>query len=361
MTIGERLAAADNRPSGFDYMRIFLSFSVLWMHTARVSYGLDGFLWDGPLRPLLKSILPIFFALSGFLVAGSLGRSKSLISFLGNRVIRIYPALIVEVALSAFVLGSIFTTLPLSEYFSSHGFHIYLLNALGDIHFNLPGVFLRNPDPNIINAQLWTVPFELGCYLAIAVLFLLGVQRHRIIAPIGACAFIIISLCYRYYKHGDNFLVFPNVVPGIVLIGAFLFGVSLFLYRDRVTYSSRILALSVVFCFAVLTFTSVGDIFCAPAFAYITVYIGLCSPRRISLLRHADYSYGVYLYGFVIQQAIAATWAWSHVWYINGIIASLFASVFAACSWHFIEKPALALRHVVLKIESRYLIYKARF
>jgi peptidoglycan/LPS O-acetylase OafA/YrhL len=36
-----------------------------------------------------------------------------------NRGLRILPALIVEVALSAFVLDAIFTTLPLSEYFTA--------------------------------------------------------------------------------------------------------------------------------------------------------------------------------------------------------------------------------------------------
>ena len=63
-------------------------------------------------------IVPMFFALSGFLVAGSFERSKTLITFLGLRVFRIVPALSVEVFLSAIILGSFFTTNDLRNYLS---------------------------------------------------------------------------------------------------------------------------------------------------------------------------------------------------------------------------------------------------
>ncbi len=98
---------------------------ILW-HTIALSYGrgTELSLWP-PIVVVVRLVLPMFFCLSGFLVAGSLARTKTLISFIGFRVLRIVPALCVEVTLSALVLGTIFTTLPAREYFSSIEFFKY--------------------------------------------------------------------------------------------------------------------------------------------------------------------------------------------------------------------------------------------
>src|SRR5271170_8071198 len=106
-------------------MRLCLSLSVVIWHTTEVSYGRDSeaYAWNSPWRMLLGLILPMFFALSGFLVAGSLERSKTLITFLGLKAFRIVPALAGDVLLSALILGPIVTTVPLTTYFFSPEFH----------------------------------------------------------------------------------------------------------------------------------------------------------------------------------------------------------------------------------------------
>ncbi len=85
--------------------------------------------------------------------------------------------------------------------------------------------------------------------------------------------------------------------------------------------------------------------------AYLTVFLGLLNPRKLSILRGADYSYGLYLYGFVIQQSISEIGDWTHHWYVNFVIAMVFASAFAAFSWHFIEKPTLGLKKYLPEME----------
>jgi peptidoglycan/LPS O-acetylase OafA/YrhL len=65
-----------------------------------------------------------------------------------------------------------------------------------------------------------------------------------------------------------------------------------------------------------------------------------------------DYSYGLFLYGFVIQQVIAQMGPWAHHWYINLILSLPIAAAFAAFSWHAIEKPALQLRQLLPAIEG---------
>jgi peptidoglycan/LPS O-acetylase OafA/YrhL len=79
-TFGERLKDTYGRPSGFDYLRIILAILVIAMHAGLTTGGdiPEHALWTSPLRPLVKAILPMFFGLSGFLVAGSLERCRTL-------------------------------------------------------------------------------------------------------------------------------------------------------------------------------------------------------------------------------------------------------------------------------------------
>src|SRR5271163_2930831 len=122
-TLASRLVKTKNRPSGFDYIRVILALGVIWSHSRLLTD-------DSQISPLLNLIsgpfvaflLPMFFSLSGFLVAGSLERSNTLITFLGLRVFRIMPALAVEILLSALVLGPLLTTVSLDDYFSSADF-----------------------------------------------------------------------------------------------------------------------------------------------------------------------------------------------------------------------------------------------
>src|SRR5271167_5053386 len=157
-----------NHPTGFDYLRLILAISVIVWHSVLVCYGpaAEFYFWTGPPRPSIYFILPSFFALSGFLVAGSLERNK-IHEFLTLRIMRIFPALTVEVTISALIIGPILTTSPWREYFYSYRFLAYFLDIVGDIHYQLPGVFNNLPTPNFVNAQLWPIPFDLACYMAI--------------------------------------------------------------------------------------------------------------------------------------------------------------------------------------------------
>ena len=174
MTLSERLRATKGRPAGFDYMRVGLASLIVVWHTVITSYGIEAqnALALGPTRPFWALLLPMFFALSGFLVSGSLERSRTLIGFLGLRVIRLFPALAVELLIAMMIIGPVFTVLPLASYFSDTVFQSYALNMLGIVHYYLPGVFLGNPAQQV-NAQLWTLPFELKCYIAICLFYLL--------------------------------------------------------------------------------------------------------------------------------------------------------------------------------------------
>jgi peptidoglycan/LPS O-acetylase OafA/YrhL len=357
VSIAERMAHTGGRTSGFDYMRIILALSVVCVHSVTVSYGHAGDLafWATPARPYLRAILPMFFALSGFLVAGSLERSKTLGMFLGLRAIRIYPALSVEVALSALLIGPTLTTTPLADYFSSPVFARYLLNVTGDIHYELPGLFAANPCPSTVNAQLWTVPFELYCYVAIAILALLGLTRRRWLAPTGAALIAAAHLGSRLIRDRGHVETVVLNLPGSLLVVSFLAGVAVYLYREKLPWSPAWAIASAAASAALVGFVPAGDYLAPFTLAYLVACLGLCDPRRVRLIAGADYSYGVFLYGFVVQQSFASLGAWTHHWWLNLLVCIPLSAVFAAASWRLVEKPALRLRSVLVRAETWWL------
>ncbi len=115
-------------------MRLVLAVLIVCWHSVVTSYGLavQTVASSAPWRPLVAVLLPAFFTLSGFLVAGSLERSKTVGMFVALRALRIYPALAIESLIAALILGPLLTTAPLAAYFSDHDFHLYFLNILGD-------------------------------------------------------------------------------------------------------------------------------------------------------------------------------------------------------------------------------------
>ena len=83
--------------------------------------------------------------------------------------------------------------------------------------------------------------------------------------------------------------------------------------------------------------------------AYAAAALGCTAPRRLPIVFTGDYSYGLYLYAMPIQQTIVTVIGTMPV--VAHYLASIAAtSLFAAFSWHTIEKPALGLkRHFLQK------------
>jgi peptidoglycan/LPS O-acetylase OafA/YrhL len=325
-----------------------LAASIIFWHAFVVSYGAEFiFTTPGIVRAVVFLLLPMFFALSGFLVAGSWERSKTLFAFLGLRVLRIAPALSAEVIISALLLGPAFTSLKLSQYFRDPEFHIYFLNIVGDIHFHLPGVFLDNPIPNSVNLQLWTVPYELQCYIALAVLAILGVLTR----PAWLLMVIVIAQVVFGY-HGFTAYIDPHrvTVGGSLLVLTFLFGVALYIFRNRLPYSHALGIGAILISLVLVYFPPTRYLVGFPA-SYATVYLGLLNPKRLPLVFSGDYSYGLYLYGFPLQQAVAVFPPLRH-WWINFGLAFVAAAVCAVISWWLLEKRVLTLRRFLVSKEK---------
>lgn len=313
-------------------------------------------MWKLPVLPFAKLIVPMFFALSGFLVGASFERTKTLGMFYGLRAVRIFPALAFDTIVSALILGPVFTQFSLSAYFSDPLFIRYWLNILGEPQFSLPGVFLDHPVSGIVKSQLWTIPLELGCYLSIGAIGLLGGQKRLWVAPVAALVATIVYPAMQAIKQQE--LLVDSRMSGMLIVACFLWGVTFYQHRNRVTGSIWSAIVSVVLGMVLMSLHVGGGIFgCAAPFflAHATAVVGCLNPKPSRFSSYADYSYGLYLYGFPMQQVLV------HFSWIprepvtNFVLAVGLSGVMAAISWKYVEKPALKLRPMLKDLEKRWL------
>jgi peptidoglycan/LPS O-acetylase OafA/YrhL len=361
-TIGQKLDENNGFGPGFNFLRIALAISVLIWHsvyittasvyvpTGALETALQSFIW-----PFYYAIIPMFFALSGFLVTASALRLP-LREYILNRAFRIVPALGVDIFFCALVIGPIFTAFTMDAYFSDPKFFLYFGNIIGWIHYLLPGVCLDNPYRETVNGALWTVPFEIGCYVVMSVMIWLGLIRHWYWV-LGSAIFLMIAASTLYftgYETGvtlvDRLLQFAFQSRGAALVPSFLIGSALFLMKDFVPHDVRIAALVIAYLFCMGFFAN-PDTIKNPVFiavstlplAYLVVWLGMLRIPNLSVFERGDYSYGIYLYHWPILQVIQQM-AGPDIWWKLALMGIPCVTLFAMFSWHMIEKPVLKYR-----------------
>ena len=369
-TFGNILDENKGAGPGFDILRLFLAIAVLMSHVAPIGktrgffpelfnliHGSGGTTHSAsfvagpiakaiaddrwhPLHSFALTHVPMFFALSGFLVAGSAFRTKRLVPFLALRFFRIFPALCVEVTLSAIIIGVIFTILPTNIYYSSHQFLSYFGNIIGIVQMELPGVSFNGSE--VVNANLWTLPSEFHCYLLLGAMIVSGLlfvrRAMNLIFVISTAGFLLANWIYNYQAS-------PNgILDGWVNVYYFFCGAMLYLWRDKIPYSWWLLVPFIAITYVLMSFQHA--IFIYPLMlTYITVFIGLTSFPTNWLVSSGDYSYGIYLYGFPITQVLVAVIpGMRHNYFVLLLSSILCTGLFAAFSWHVIEKKFLRLR-----------------
>lgn len=124
--------AAHGRDNNFNLIRLLAALAVMVSHSFALALG------GGSFEPFRSSLgmspgmiaVDVFFATSGFLVTASLLSRRNPIEFIRARGLRIFPGLLVVLALTVFVLGPVFTSLPLSTYFTEWETYRYLVKCL---------------------------------------------------------------------------------------------------------------------------------------------------------------------------------------------------------------------------------------
>lgn len=344
----------DNRGvgPGFHALRLLLSLWVFTLHCFLVCLGADASeeFASNPLhRALITPALPMFFIVSGYLVTGSAFRVQNTLHFLSFRVLRIAPALVVEITLSAIVLGPLLTDKRLLEYFSDPLFAKYFLNVLGNLHFFLPGLFASNPVSGIVNLNLWTLLPEYYCYLLISILmFSKLIFSRKYFTLFGTVSLIAAT---AYVIRGKNILNFVAVVDWKFLVLSFVFGCLAYHWNHKIAVT-RVGAVAALLVACLSFMHSSLILFALIAATYLVIYVGMCRPYLPAFLRNGDYSYGIYLFGFPIQQTLAHFLPPElRSGYIVLAIGLPFTVAFAMCSWHLVERPTLSLKS---KFKSSY-------
>jgi len=333
---------------GFNTLRVLLSTAVLCWHSLPLCYGwsTEQAVWTSAVGRPFMTVIPIFFELSGFLVMGSAIRLASLPPFLLSRGLRIIPALATEITISAVVIGGIFTSLPYGQYFTNKGFVEYFGSLIGRVIFSLPGVnFPGNPYGGLINNNLWTIPPELLSYVFLAIVIVIGFYRNKWSITIAALAITLLNFGYDL---SYGFDAMNSRWPARFLVMAFAYGNAAFLWRYSIPYSRR-LFLGMLIVGLVGLRTPIAMYLSVACLTYVMAFIGVTKLPTFALLEKGDYSYGIYLYGFPIQQLVVHLLPGLREFYWNILIALPVALGVAMLSWHFVEKPALSYRSRIQK------------
>lgn len=354
-SLGARLEQHKGFGPGFDMLRLLLASGVVLWHSFPLTTGSPRLIDATPFWFLVSSMVPMFFALSGFLVTASAERTK-VVPFLLNRGARIFPALVSVILITALVIGPLVSTLPLADYFRAPELYRYLMGVTGLISFSLPGVFDTLPLPGNVNGSLWTVPHELLCYLIVAAFMVAGLLRR---VGFMAVFFAFIFLLAAFAEMGSRpaflsplgfLLDSVHFAQGSKIIPFFVFGSILYTARRRIPWSNGLGLASLA---AILLVGALVDpaarkgpllwLATAPILTYVVVWIGLKSLKMPQFLEGKDLSYGVYLWHFPILQLIVLATGVT-IWWLLFLMAILPVGLVAWVSWKHIEKPALVLR-----------------
>lgn len=373
----ETLANAfDPNKNALGFLRFALAALVVFSH----SYPLGGFGPD-PLAFFTNERLSfgllavaLFFVLSGFLITRSALRTPTG-RFLWHRFLRIFPGYWVCLIVCACLLAPIIYQI---EYV--HGYRIfiaphdspqaYLAGNFAMFHLkewsisgvmkvcplSIGGTLHRNPYPYIFNGSIWTLPFELTCYLGVAALTLFGIIKRA-----RRVLLIVFLIGWGFYAFNwlapvifQEFFPFRYLDPLLMLSLYFLGGALCFLYREEIPISPALLLLLVLLFAGGLMAGWFGVI--APlALPYLFLWLA-CKLPLPRFDARGDYSYGVYLYAFPIQQTLAFFHLQIAGFWTYFFCALLLSTLFGILSFHLIEAPCLRFKNA----NARLLIAKFR-
>lgn len=349
-----------DRDNNFNLIRIVAALAVLITHSFALAIGSgDAEPFRTPLGITMGAIaVDVFFITSGFLVTASLFQRQSATEFIWARFLRIFPALVLMLSLTVFVLGIFFTSMPSAVYLADSQTHIYLLKSLtliAGVGANLPGVFDGNPYKNAVNGSLWTMPYEVRMYAILLMVWLtlrltksMRFFETGIIVAAGIAGFCVLVLHF----HPTTGALFAQ------LFFMFFSGSAFYVLKERIALSRMVFWIFLV-AMAISTQASkhVFFVIYTLTIAYTLFYLAYVPSGWVRKYnKFGDYSYGLYIYAFPVQQSIAALIPGISVlpMVLMSFIISLSLAVF---SWHFLEKRALGLKSLYVGHTRRILKY----
>jgi peptidoglycan/LPS O-acetylase OafA/YrhL len=326
----------ETRGNNFNLIRLLAAASVIYGHAGVVVGSLepDFFLRSVGYKFIGGVAVDVFFVLSGFLIAASAESGQGLRYFCASRLLRIYPALLVCLTLSIVTLGALYA--GGFEFWSASTWRYFWVNASTvNTEYFLPGIFTDRPD-NAINGSLWSIPVEVRMYVLVALLSILGVLARRALFNL-----VFFSCALLLYFHPEKFSPLLLHPSHLHVVGMFGIGVFYWVNRRGIPLSPWVLFMLLLIAGALHGTPKFG-------FAYVMVLPYLVwslafFPGFLWFNKMGDYSYGVYLYGWPVQQVVAASFPSMNALQ-NTFFAIAASLVLAVLSWHLVERPSLRMK-----------------
>ncbi len=338
------MSLAERQKNNFDFLRLVAALCVTFAHSFNYSFPK----FTEPLDTLTNGKLNFsylglctFFSLSGYLIAKSVHSSSSLKHFFWKRLLRIQPLLIVVCLATVFLLGPLFTTLTLGEYFSSIHTWTYLRTVfpLTGVQFTLPGVFTGYRETGV-NGSLWTLVVEERLYLFIALIFFLtkiGKQTWFALTALTNLYFIITLVAPKLAVVPVNYLT---------LFFILLFMNAASLYEMQINFQKNHFKLiGAALLFYVPSFLNPKLVFLQVLFLPVLVIsIAYIKGWLNKAGKYGDFSYAIYVTSFPVQQMLCSIKILKENPYLQFSCTVAIVLPLAVLSWHFIEKKMLAYK-----------------
>lgn len=178
-----------------------------------------------------------FFILSGYMICASYLRLDNFRKYITFRIIRVFPALIVVLLLTMFVIGPLASSVSLFDYFRSMQTYSYFKNVtLFFKQYELTGFDTKAPtlERFSTNGALWTLRVEFSCYILIGIFGRIGKLTKHFILLLSMIILMLMCLLALKMSLGKLFLL-------LQLLNCFLSGCLFYLYRDQIKYSKWLL------------------------------------------------------------------------------------------------------------------------
>lgn len=340
---------SDARENNFNILRLVAASAVIFSHATDITENEEDILAQLTGYSIGWVAVSAFFSISGMLIYLSVVRSQSVWDYVVARSLRIFPGLWVMLVVSLGILGLTIATIPPESFFRNPEVPQYILgNAILYVpQYLLPGLFETNPLP-AVNGSLWTLRFEFTCYIITLLLFLVGAYRTQqqflvmcVVVLVGYFSFLglgaLTGTLDTVLHDGSDFAKLHR------LFFAFFLGIVMGRYVHRFRPKGWMVLASMAFCLVFFRTPLFVTTFVAMISMILFWLAFLQHPWLVPFRSMPDYSYGIYIYAFPVQQLV------EHLmpemgWFENALLSLLITLPFAALSWHVIEKPALSLK-----------------
>ncbi|ELR82802.1 MULTISPECIES: acyltransferase family protein [Mycobacterium] len=341
----------DPRSNALNAWRLALAGEVIFWHT----YPVRGHLPS--VRAVLQLLLCVgvdgFFAISGFLITASWISNPRLRAYLAARALRILPGFYVCMIVTAFVFAPLSVAIQGGSaarlLFSFAPFEYVLKNiAVMWLKPDVGGTPHDIPNAGIWNASLWSLFWEVMCYLVVAIIGIAGLANRRwvsltilVMAAIGASLMPPVRFP-DVFHHPEG-----NIATTLIFMAcraAIMFAAGAFLcqWRDVIPARWSLVAVSVVIVLAAGQLPDYRVVAAIPLAYAVVVSGSLLQSRRLRL--RTDLSYGMYIYAFPIQQLLIVLGFISLTPIVFCLTVAVATLPLAAASWFLIEKPARSLK-----------------